>query len=153
MRKLYILVAMLYCGVATSFVSGREDIVAQTDGYVSSREWSFRPVTMQNPALGSTRDLEQYNLYFNLAGDVATVHLPVEWVSMSIFTEEFTVAIENYSATFVADDYWRILFTFEYNSEQWAVEVAAEPTTGKVELAMVTRQGTMRYIGSFWELF
>ena len=80
------------------------------------------------------------------------VQMPVEWVSMSIFTEEFVTQAENYSSRKVEDDYWQILFTIPYGSESWAVEIAANPLSGRVSLALVAPEGVMRYIGALYAL-
>lgn len=151
MRRAFVLVAMLCCGVATSFALGSRAKVGM-DSLVNSRCWSFRPVTMQNPDIGTTRDIYQYNVFLNLDGSNVQVQMPVEWVSMSIFTEEFETQAMNYSATFVDGQYWRILFTLRYNNESWSVEVAAEPATGRVDVAIVAAEGVMRYVGAFYAL-
>lgn len=152
MKRLFVVVVVLLCGIATSFAENRERLIAQTDSLVHSRRWSFRPVTMQNPDSGTTRDIYAYNFFFNMDSSYVTVSMPVEWVNMSIFTEEFTAQVDNYSASFVDGDYWRILFTVYSKSGNWAVELAVEPTTGRVNMAIVAQQGVMRYVGAFYVL-
>lgn len=148
------MVVTLCLGVTTSFVYAekRQTAVIDTDSVVVSKEWSFRPITMQNPDIGTTRDIFAYNFYFNIQDGQALVHLPVEWISMSVFMEEFSSIITNYSATFVDDSYWRILFTIEHQPDAWAVEVAVEPATGRTQMAIVAREGVMRYIGALYPL-
>lgn len=152
MKRLLVVVAMLIFGVATAFAKDKAEFAAQVDSLVTSRKWSFRPITMQNPDTGTTRDVYAYNFYLNLNRSHAVISMPVEWVNMSIFTEEFTSQVADYSAAFVDNDYWRILFTVDNKSEKWVVELAVEPITGRVNLAIVTQQGTMRYIGSLYVL-
>lgn len=152
MKRLFVVVAMLFFSIATAFAKDKEYFTAQIDSMVVSRRWSFRPITMQNPDTGTTRDIYAYNFFLNLNRSHAVLSMPVEWVNMSIFTEEFSSQVADYSAAFVDNDYWRILFTVDNKSEKWVVEVAVEPTTGRVNLAIVSQQGTMRYIGSLYVL-
>lgn len=152
MKRLSVVVAVLFCGIATCFAENKERFIAQTDSLIYSRRWSFRPITMQNPDTGTTRDIYAYNFFFNMDKTHVTVSMPVEWVNMSIFTEEFTAQVDNYSASFIDNDYWRILFTIDSKSGNWVVELAVEPTTGRVNMAIVAEQGTMRYVGAFYVL-
>lgn len=162
------MVAMLLAGVATCGAMGHPRTVApdslshraQRDAQfgshvtevVTSRHYVFRPVVMQNAALGATRDTYAYNFFFSLDGSVATMHLPFEFVNMVIYTEQFDAPVDDYSATLVDEAYWRILFTLESGSSRWAVEIVVPLDTGEVQMAVVTADGTMRYIGSLEEL-
>ena len=151
MRRVVVAVAMLVMSVATSSVVGRQR-TTDVDSLVESRCWMFRPVSMQNPQIGTTREVYQYNVFFEMEESAVKVQMPVEWVSMSIFTEEFVTQAENYSSRKVEDDYWQILFTIPYGSESWAVEIAANPLSGRVSLALVAPEGVMRYIGALYAL-
>ena len=164
MLRYGMLVAMLLSGVATLSIRAEERHLptdslsrqAQRDvafaehvtAMVSSRRFIFRPIEMQSIELGTTRDTYAYNFFFSLDEQRAVVHLPFEMVSMVIYTEQFEAIAANYSSALVADSYYRILFTLEHASAEWAVEMVVPLTTGEVRMAIVTAEGTMRYIGS-----
>lgn len=151
--KYYTLLVVMLFGITTSFASNRKDReIAQSDSLIVKRQWSFRPITMQNPTSGTTRDIFDYNFYLNLNDSLATLSMPVEWVSMSIYTEQFTTTVQDYSASFIDNDYWRVLFTLQHTPYTWAVEVVIEPSTGRAQTAIVAPEGTMRYIGALYNL-
>ena len=163
MRKLSCLVAMLLLSLATFVISAanravehrldnEEQLAVKIDTLLASRKWVFRPTTMQNPSLGTTRDVYAYNLSMALDGDNVTLHLPIEAVSYVIYTVSATLSVQNYSSSEVEGGWWRLLFTVEYEQEEWAVEVFVRPSTGEARVAIVAREWVMRYIGSLYSL-
>lgn len=160
MRAVWFLVAILLSSFATFVVSAtnrmaehrptQEQREAEIEALLESRKWVFRPVTMQNPELGTTRDIYAYNLYMAFNSDSVTLHLPIESVSYVIYTVSATLAVQNYSSSEMEGGWQRLLFTVEYEQEEWAVEVAVMPLTGETRVAIVAREWTMRYIGSLY---
>jgi hypothetical protein len=165
MLSFFVMVAMLLSGIATVSVCGSErytlpvdslshharretEFVEHVRSMVASRRFVFRPIIMQSVELGTTRDTYAYNFFFSLDGQHATVHLPFELVSMVIYTEEWDATTADYSSTLVDGSYYRILFTITREAKTWAFEIVVPLDTGEVQMAIVTAEGTMRYIGS-----
>ena len=119
---------------------------AHIESLVKSRNYRFMPITMQNPSSGNTRNIFAYYLYFEVTGDMAAVHLPVEFRSYIINTVNFDSPVRSYSAEKV-DTNWRIDFSVIHEGELWLVELFVSEVTGQTRLALVTKQGVMRYIG------
>lgn len=128
------------------------DRTAEVEAMLRSKRWTFRPVTMQNASLGTTRDVYAYN--FALAFDEGRIsfHLPIEAVSFVIYTDSFSATADNYSLALVDEGWWRVLFTVNADGEEWAVEMAVVASNGAVNLAVVAREWTMRYVGALYPL-
>lgn len=120
---------------------------ASVSRIVESRNYIFRPITMQNVVTGNTRDIFAYYLYAGITGDKVVLHLPVEFTSYVIDTINLDAFIENYTAT-LADGNWRITFSFENGNERWFAEFFLSTITGQTRLALVTPKGVMRYLGT-----
>lgn len=125
----------------------RDAYAAEIDGIVRSRNYIFRPITMQNVVTGNTRSVFAYYLYAAVENDKVVLHLPVEFTSYVIDT----VNIDSYTEGYVADlesGNWRITFSFMNGDERWFVEIFLSNITGQTRLALVTPQGVMRYLGT-----
>ena len=125
----------------------REAYAAEIDGIVRSKNYIFRPITMQNVVTGNTRSVFAYYLYAAVENDKVVLHLPVEFTSYVIDT----VNIDSYTGGYVADlesGNWRITFSFMNGDERWFVEIFLSNITGQTRLALVTPQGVMRYLGT-----
>lgn len=164
MARMLLLVTMLALGVVAHAQVGetdqnsmskakserqarREAYAAEIDGIVRSRNYIFRPITMQNVVTGNTRSVFAYYLYAAVEGDKVVLHLPVEFTSYVIDT----VNIDSYTEGYVADledGNWRITFSFMNGDERWFVEIFLSNITGQTRLALVTPQGVMRYLGT-----
>ena len=164
MMRMLLLVTMLALGVVAHAQVGetdqktmskakaerqarREAYAAEIDGIVRSRNYIFRPITMQNVVTGNTRSVFAYYLYAAVENDKVVLHLPVEFTSYVIDT----VNIDSYTEGYVADlegGNWRITFSLMNGAERWFVEIFASNITGQTRLALVTPQGVMRYLGT-----
>ena len=125
----------------------REAYAAEIDGIVRSKNYIFRPITMQNVVTGNTRSVFAYYLYAAVENDKVVLHLPVEFTSYVIDT----VNIDSYTEGYVADlesGNWRITFSFMNGDERWFVEIFLSNITGQTRLALVTPQGVMRDLGT-----
>lgn len=120
---------------------------AELTNLIRSRHFRFMPVTMQNIASGNTRYIFAYYLYMDVEGSMVRVHLPVEFTSFVITTTNFDSPVRGYVVDEV-DDNWRITFSLINEGESWLVELFVAEATGQARLAIVTKQGVMRYIGS-----
>lgn len=120
---------------------------AEIDDIVKSRNYIFRPVTMQNVVTGNTRSIYAYYLFMGVSGDKITLHLPVEFTSYVIDTVNLDAFIEGYTATLDGSN-WRITFSFMNGSERWLAEIFLSNITGQTRLALVTPNGVMRYLGT-----
>ena len=154
------LVAMLLTSIATSAQVGETDTTAKTmreareqefvaniDAIVKSRNYIFRPVTMQNVVTGNTRSLFAYYMFMGVSGDKVVLHLPVEFTSYVIDTVNLDSFIEGYTASLDGSN-WRITFSFMNGSERWLAEIFLSNITGQTRLALVTPEGVMRYLGT-----
>ena len=119
----------------------------QTDSLLLSRNYLFRPTMMQNPEVGTSRDIYEFNYYLCVKGDRLFVDMPVEFVSMNIFTEVFDTLLDNYSLS-SEDSLRRVLFTFVHGEQEWAVEMVVDTASGRSMLAISAPQGIMRYLGT-----
>ena len=161
MRRVF-LVVMLGVGIATSAQVGdmdplskakqarearKEAYTAEIDAIVKSRNYIFRPVTMQNITSGNTRSIFAYYLYMGVDNDKVVLHLPVEFTSFVIDTVNLDAFIEGYAAT-LNDGNWRITFSFMNGTERWLSEIFLSNITGQTRLALVTPKGVMRYLGT-----
>ena len=165
MMRLLLLVAMLLTGIATNAQVGettqqeelskakserearREAYAAEIDDIVRSRNYIFRPITMQNVVTGNTRSVFAYYLFMGVSGDKVVLHLPVEFTSYVIDTINLDAFIEGYTATLDGSN-WRITFSFMNGSERWLAEIFLSNITGQTRLALVTPEGVMRYLGT-----
>ncbi len=165
MMRLLLLVAMLLTGIATNAQVGettqqeelskakserearREAYAAEIDDIVRSRNYIFRPITMQNVVTGNTRSVFAYYLFMGVSGDKVVLHLPVEFTSYVIDTINLDAFIEGYTATLDGSN-WRITFSFMNGSERWLAELFLSNITGQTRLALVTPEGVMRYLGT-----
>ena len=163
--RLLLLVAMLLTGIATNAQVGettqqeelskakserearREAYAAEIDDIVRSRNYIFRPITMQNIVTGNTRSVFAYYLFMGVSGDKVVLHLPVEFTSYVIDTINLDAFIEGYTATLNGSN-WRITFSFMNGSERWLAEIFLSNITGQTRLALVTPEGVMRYLGT-----
>ena len=166
-----LLVAMLLASVATRAAVGETDTLsnssnlsdssnakarrearkvayaAEIDDIVKSRNYIFRPVTMQNVVTGNTRSIYAYYLFMGVSGDKVVLHLPVEFTSYVIDTVNLDSFVEGYTATLDGSN-WRITFSFMNGSERWLAEIFLSNITGQTRLALVTPEGVMRYLGT-----
>ena len=163
MRRIILWVALLLVGVAASAQEGstpsapssrqarREqraaEFRAEIAKMVESRNFRFLPITMQNITSGNTRYIFAWYLYFDVQGSEAMVHMPVEFTSYVIDTENFDSTIYGYQAVNEAGN-WRVGFSIIHEGERWLVELFVSEVTGQARLALVTSRGVMRYIGS-----
>ena len=125
----------------------REAYAAEIDDLVRSRNYIFRPITMQNVATGNTRDIFAYYLFAGVTDNKVVLHLPVEFTSYIIDTVNLDAFVEEYRAT-LTDGNWRITFSFMYGTERWFAEFFISTITGQSRLALVTPKGVMRYLGT-----
>lgn len=119
----------------------------EIDNIVKSRNYIFRPITMQNVVTGNTRSLFAYYMYAGVMNDKVVLHLPVEFTSYVIDTVNLDSFIEGYTATFDNGN-WRITFSFMNGDERWLAEIFLSNITGQTRLALVTPRGVMRYLGT-----
>ena len=165
MMRLLLLVAMLLTGIAANAQVGettqqeelskakserearREAYAAEVDDIIRSRNYIFRPITMQNVVTGNTRSVFAYYLFMGVSGDKVVLHLPVEFTSYVIDTINLDAFIEGYTATLDGSN-WRITFSFMNGSERWLAEIFLSNITGQTRLALVTPEGVMRYLGT-----
>ena len=125
----------------------REAYANEIDDIVRSRNYIFRPITMQNIVTGNTRSVFAYYLFMGVSEDRVTLHLPVEFTSYIIDTINLDAYIDGYTAT-INDGNWRITFSFMNGSERWLAEIFLSNITGQTRLALVTPEGVMRYLGT-----
>ena len=125
----------------------RDAYAAEIDGIIRSRNYIFRPVTMQNVVTGNTRSVFAYYLFAAVEGDKLILHLPVEFTSYVIDTVNLDSFVEGYTAN-LSDGNWRITFSFMNGVERWYAEMFLSNITGQTRLALVTPRGVMRYLGS-----
>ena len=125
----------------------REAYAAEIDNIVKSRNYIFRPITMQNVVTGNTRSVFAYYLFAGVSGDKVVLHLPVEFTSYVIDTINLDSFIEGYTASLDGSN-WRITFSFMNGSERWLAEIFLSNITGQTRLALVTPEGVMRYLGT-----
>jgi hypothetical protein len=125
----------------------REAYSAEIDAIVRSRNYIFRPITMQNVVTGNTRSIFAYYLYAGVEGDKIVLHLPVEFTSFVIDTINLDAYIEGYQAT-LDNGNWRITFSFMNGDERLLTEIFLSNITGQTRLALVTPEGVMRYLGT-----
>ena len=162
MMRRVLFVVMLGVSIATSAQVGdmdglskakqarearKEAYTAEIDAIVKSRNYIFRPVTMQNITSGNTRSIFAYYLYMGVDNDKVVLHLPVEFTSFVIDTVNLDAFIEGYAAT-LNDGNWRITFSFMNGTERWLAEIFLSNITGQTRLALVTPRGVMRYLGT-----
>jgi len=125
----------------------KEAYAAEIDDIVKSRNYIFRPITMQNVVTGNTRSIYAYYLFMGVSGDKVVLHLPVEFTSYVIDTVNLDSFVEGYTATLDGSN-WRITFSFMNGSERWLAEIFLSNITGQTRLALVTPKGVMRYLGT-----
>ena len=125
----------------------KEAYSAEIDTIVKSRNYIFRPITMQNVVTGNTRSVFAYYLFMGVSGDKVVLHLPVEFTSYVIDTINLDSFVEGYAATFDNGN-WRITFSFMNGRERWLAEIFLSNITGQTRLALVTPEGVMRYLGT-----
>ena len=124
-----------------------QEFIANIDAIVKSRNYIFRPISMQNIVSGNTRSLFAYYMYMGVMNDKVVLHLPVEFTSYVIDTVNLDSFVEGYTAT-LNDGNWRITFSFMNGSERWLAEIFLSNITGQTRLALVTPEGVMRYLGT-----
>lgn len=164
MARLFILVAMLLSGIVAHAQVGettqdelskakakrearKEAYAEEINEIVRSRNYIFRPITMQNIVSGNTRSIFAYYLFMGVSGDKIVLHLPVEFTSFVIDTVNLDAFIEGYTATLDGSN-WRITFSFMNGDERWLAEIFLSNITGQTRLALVTPNGVMRYLGT-----
>lgn len=165
MARYFILVAMLVLSIVANAQVGettpqtkmskakserearREAYAAEIDGIVRSRNYIFRPITMQNIVTGNTRSVFAYYLFMGVSGDKVILHLPVEFTSYVIDTVNLDSFAEGYVATLDGSN-WRITFSFMNGDERWLAEIFLSNITGQTRFALVTPNGVMRYLGT-----
>ena len=163
LRKVVLVVALMV-GVATRAVGETDhkpeflmskaeresravEYAAEIDAIVKSRNYIFRPITMQNIVSGNTRSLFAYYMYMGVTGDKVVLHLPVEFTSYVIDTVNLDSFVEGYTASLDGSN-WRITFSFMNGDERWLAEIFLSNITGQTRLALVTPRGVMRYLGT-----
>lgn len=124
-----------------------QEFIANIDAIVKSRNYIFRPISMQNIVSGNTRSLFAYYMYMGVMNDKVVLHLPVEFTSYVIDTVNLDSFVEGYTAT-LNDGNWRITFSFMNGSERWFAEIFLSNITDQTRLALVTPEGVMRYLGT-----
>ncbi len=127
--------------------SRREAYAAEIDDIVRSRNYIFRPITMQNVVTGNTRSVFAYYLFMGISGDKVILHLPVEFTSYVIDTINLDSFAEGYTASLDGSN-WRITFSFMNGDERWFAEIFLSNITGQTRLAIVSPKGVMRYLGT-----
>lgn len=162
MVRTILFVAMLLVSVATHAAVGETDSLssakarrearkeayaAEIDDIVRSRNYIFRPITMQNVVMGNTHSIYAYYLFMSVSGDKVTLHLPVEFTSYVINTINLDTFAEGYAAKLDGSN-WRITFAFMNGTERWFAEFFLSNITGQTRLALVTPEGIMRYLGT-----
>ena len=162
MTRYFLLATMLLASVVASAQVGetdtlssakarrearREAYAAEIDDLVRSRNYIFRPITMQNVVMGNTHSIYAYYLFMGVSGDKVVLHLPVEFTSYVIDTVNLDTFVEGYTATLDGSN-WRITFSFMNGSERWFAEIFLSNITGQTRLALVTPEGVMRYLGT-----
>ena len=165
MVRSILLAAMLLASIATRAAVGETDSLSdlssakarrearrvayssEMDNIVRSRNYIFRPVTMQNVVTGNTRSIYAYYLFMGVSDDKVVLHLPVEFTSYVIDTVNIDAFIEGYTATLNGSN-WRITFSFMNGSERWFAEIFLSNITGQTRLALVTPEGVMLYLGT-----
>ena len=162
MARYFLLATMLLASVVASAQVGetdtlasakarrearREAYAAEIDDIVRSRNYIFRPITMQNVVMGNTHSIYAYYLFMGVSGDKVVLHLPVEFTSYVIDTVNLDTFVEGYTATLDGSN-WRITFSFMNGSERWFAEIFLSNITGQTRLALVTPEGVMRYLGT-----
>ena len=165
MVRSILLAAMLLASIATRAAVGETDSLSdlssakarrearrvayssEMDNIVRSRNYIFRPVTMQNVVTGNTRSIYAYYLFMGVSDDKVVLHLPVEFTSYVLDTVNIDAFIEGYTATLNGSN-WRITFSFMNGSERWFAEIFLSNITGQTRLALVTPEGVMRYLGT-----
>ena len=165
MVRLLLLVAMLLTSIATRAAVSETDSLSdhssakarrearrvayatEVDDIVKSRNYIFRPITMQNVVTGNTRSIYAYYLFMGVSGDKVVLHLPVEFTSYVIDTINLDSFVEGYTATLDGSN-WRITFSFMNGAERWLAEIFLSNITGQTRLALVTPEGVMRYLGT-----
>ena len=162
MARYFLLATMLLASVVASAQVGetdtlssakarrearREAYAAEIDDLVRSRNYIFRPITMQNVVMGNTHSIYAYYLFMGVSGDKVVLHLPVEFTSYVIDTVNLDTFVEGYTATLDGSN-WRITFSFMNGSERWFAEIFLSNITGQTRLALVTPEGVMRYLGT-----
>jgi hypothetical protein len=162
-RKVVLVVALMM-GVATRAVGETDykaeflmskaerearaaEYAAKIDTVVKSRNYIFRPITMQNIVSGNTRSLFAYYMYMGVTADKVVLHLPVEFTSYVIDTVNLDSFVEGYTASLDGSN-WRITFSFMNGDERWLAEMFLSNITGQTRLALVTPRGVMRYLGT-----
>lgn len=156
MRSFLLCVAIFASGMATQPVEGKnltkeeQDSLFRhkIDSIVIARQWTFHPITIENVELGSTYDVYSYKLFFRLDDTQAVMHLPMEFTSLVIYTDDIVSTIDNYSAVALDTNLRRIAFTMPYNKDEWVVEMLISNRTSEAILAITTDKGIMRYLGS-----
>lgn len=123
------------------------EFAANIDSLISSRDYVFYPITMQNVTRGDTRYVLAYYLFFRMQNDSVAVHLPFEFNNFVIYTENFDSPVEGYAAT-LNDGLWRVTYSVENEGEKWVVELLVSNVTGQAQLAIATPDATMRYVGT-----
>ena len=141
-------------GSDNSGITAKEKRAARQEAYseeiddiVKSRNYIFRPITMQNVVTGNTRSLFAYYMFAGVMNDKVVLHLPVEFTSYVIDTVNLDSFVEGYAAT-LDNGNWRITFSFMNGDERWLVEIFLSNITGQTRLALVTPRGVMRYLGT-----
>ena len=162
MARYFLLATMLLASVVASAQVGetdtlssakarrearREAYAAEIDDLVRSRNYIFRPITMQNVVMGNTHSIYAYYLFMGVSGDKVVLHLPVEFTSYVIDTINLDSFVEGYTAKLDGSN-WRITFSFMNGSERWFAEIFLSNITGQTRLALVTPEGVMRYLGT-----
>ena len=165
MTRLTLIVAVMLTAIATRVHGGetdhtnilskakserearREAYAAEIDDIVHSRNYIFRPITMQNVVTGDTRSVFAYYLFMGVMGNKVIVHLPVEFTSYVIDTVNIDSFVEGYTAT-MSEGNWRITFSFMNGADRWLAEIFLSNVTGQTRLALVTPEGVMRYLGT-----
>lgn len=125
----------------------KEAYASNISRIIESRDYIFRPITMQNVVTGNTRDIFAYYLYAAVLNDKVVLHLPVEFTSYVVDTVNLDTFAEEYKSSLI-DGNWRVTFAFMNGDEKWFAELFLSTITGQARLAIASPKGVMRYLGT-----
>jgi len=126
-----------------------ERFAAQIDSVISSRDYVFRPNSMQEIPSGSMQLIYADYFYLGIMEDHVEVHLPVvrggamQYIQVLNFD---TFSIKNYQASRTGCG-WNISFDITDDKTVYAVNMLVSTVTGETTLTLLTMNNTMRYVG------
>ncbi len=118
------------------------------DSLVQSRDYVFRPESMQNAAGGVLQMIYAEYFYFGMFTDTVEVHLPMQSVDNYVTISNFDSAISSYTEQLTAEGVWNIGFNLKNQGVVWGAHLAISDITGHVTLTLATPNMTMLYYGT-----